>query len=130
MSAMWDSPTNNGGKSLLSISGEIIPTATYPLLCFATGFILFVYVTWHVFKDHSTYYSLERDLMWSPSYEIAFQGANLMLNRRKQRRNLIRDNTQGHSDPYVFICTTLWQENEQEMETLLRSLVRLSRHLG
>ena len=127
---MWDSPT--GGESLLSISGEIISMATYQwnLICFATGFILFVFVTWHVFKDHSTYYSLERDLMWSPSYEIAFQGTNLLLNRRKQRRNLIRDNTQGHSDPYVFICTTLWQENEQEMETLLQSLVRLSRHLG
>lgn len=42
----------------------------------------------------------------------------------------MRDNIKGQSDPYVFICTTLWQENEQEMEVLLRSLTRLANHLG
>jgi len=45
-------------------------------------------------------------------------------------KNCIRDNIKGQSDPYVFICTTLWQENEQEMEVLLRSLTRLANHLG
>ena len=116
---------------LIKISeDQRIPTAAYPMVCFGTGFIVFMFVTWHVFKDQSTHYALERDLMFNPPYEIGFQGANLMLNRRKKERRLIRDNREGQTDPYVFICTTLWQENEQEMETLLRSLVRLASHLG
>jgi len=116
---------------LIKISeDQTIPSAAYPMVCFGTGFIVFMFVTWHVFKDQSTHYALERDLMFNPPYEIGFQGANLMLNRRKKERRLIRDNREGQTDPYVFICTTLWQENEQEMETLLRSLVRLASHLG
>ena len=134
---MWDSSKEYDGiikSRLLQISigsdGETIPAAAYPLICFGTGFIVFMFVTWHVFKDQSTHYALERDLMFNPPYEIGFQGANLLLNRRREERRLIRDNRHGQMDPYVFICTTLWQENEQEMETLLRSLVRLSNHLG
>ena len=116
---------------LIKISeDQTIPSAAYPMVCFGTGFIVFMFVTWHVFKDQSTHYALERDLMFNPPYEIGFQGANLLLNRRREERRLIRDNRHGQMDPYVFICTTLWQENEQEMETLLRSLVRLSNHLG
>ena len=116
---------------LIKISeDQRIPSAAYPMVCFGTGFIVFMFVTLHVFKDHSTHYALERDLMFNPPYEIGFQGANLMLNRRKKERILIRDNREGEMDPYVFICTTLWQENEQEMEALLRSLVRLASHLG
>ena len=115
---------------LLKISEVTIPVGAYPLACFGTGLIVFMFVTWHVFKDRSPHFALERDLMFNPPYEIGFQGANLMLNRRREERRLIRDNREGQSDPYVFICTTLWQENEQEMETLLRSLVRLASHLG
>ena len=75
---------------VLAINDEYLPLATYPLLCFFTGLILFVFVTWHIFRDHSTHYALERDLMFNPSYEIAFQGPNLMVNRRRKDRKLIR----------------------------------------
>ena len=130
IAGMWSSTSSDTYTGLLEISGQKIPAAAYPLVCFGTGFIVFMFVTWHVFKDQSTHYALERDLMFNPPYEIGFQGANLMLNRRREERRLIRDNREGQTDPYVFICTTLWQENEQEMETLLRSLVRLASHLG
>jgi len=85
---MWDSSEALGSvdtTKLLVITGAAIPAAAYPLACFGTGFIVFLFVTWHVFKDQSTHYALERDLMFNPHYEIGFQGTNIMLNRRKKR---------------------------------------------
>ena len=130
---MWNISRTYDGieiSRLLKISEVTIPVGAYPLACFGTGLIVFMFVTWHVFKDRSPHFALERDLMFNLSYEIGFQGANLMLNRRRIDRTLRRDNREGQTDPYIFICTTLWQENKTEMETLLRSLVRLSSHLG
>ena len=75
---------------MLEFAGEPIPIPSYPLACFFTGFVLFVFVTWHIFRDRSTMYALERHLMFNPPYEIAFQGANLMLNRRKKDERPIR----------------------------------------
>ena len=130
---MWNTTEGYDGiviSRLIKISEVTIPAGAYPLACFGTGLIVFLFVTWHLFNDMSTHFALERDLMFNLSYEILFQGANLMLNRRRIDRSLKRDNREGQTDPYIFICTTLWQENKQEMETLLRSLVRLSSHLG
>ena len=118
------------GSRLIKISAVTIPAGAYPVACFGTGFIVFLFVTWHLFNDMSTHFALERDLMFNLPYEIVFQGANLMLNRRRKDRSVKTDNREGQTDPYIFICTTLWQENKIEMETLLRSLVRLSSHLG
>ena len=75
---------------MLEFAGQPIPLPSYPLACFFTGFVLFVFVTWHIFRDRSTMYALERHLMFNPPYEIAFQGANLMLNRRKKDERPIR----------------------------------------
>ena len=68
----------------------MLPLPTYPLVCFFSGFILFIFVTWHIFRDRSTMYALERHLMFNPPYEIAFQAANLILNRRKKDSRPIR----------------------------------------
>ena len=75
---------------MMEFAGKPIPLPSYPLACFFTGFVLFVFVTWHIFRDRSTMYALERHLMFNPPYEIAFQGANLMLNRRKKDERPIR----------------------------------------
>ena len=32
---------------------------------------------------------------------------------------------EGQTVPMIFVCTTLWHENEAEMTTLLTSLIRL-----
>ena len=34
----------------------------------------------------------------------------------------------GQSKPYIYICTTLWHEEEVEMMTLMRSVSKLLRH--
>ncbi|CAG5082997.1 Oidioi.mRNA.OKI2018_I69.PAR.g10253.t1.cds [Oikopleura dioica] len=36
--------------------------------------------------------------------------------------------SKGQKNPYIFICTTLWHEEDFEMATLLRSVVKLLRH--
>lgn len=43
--------------------------------------------------------------------------------QRSSENLLLADENSEHHDPHIFICTTLWQENEQEMFTLTRTLI-------
>ena len=54
----------------------------------------------------------------------------MMINRRKKEIKHLKEesNQKLTDDPYIFICITLWQEAQFEMETLIRSLVRLLYH--
>ena len=94
--------------------------------------------TRHLFIDGSTQFALERNLWFIPYIEVLFTGTHLMVNRRtidivggsersSENRLLANENTKHH-DPHIFICTTLWQENEQEMFTLTRTLIRQGYH--
>ena len=69
------------------------------------------------------------DIFMTLNFETYNLGLNHILNRRIRDRNGGREfgETQSH-EPYVFICTTLWHEEPEEMETLIRTLVRLILH--
>ena len=90
LSVFWEPPTDVTDISMITVGGVTLPIHSYSLVCFFSGFILFVFVTWHIFRDRSTMYALERHLMFNPPYEIAFQGTNLILNRRKKDERPIR----------------------------------------
>ena len=72
---------------------------------------------------------MPNDIFLHPTFEAFNLGVNHLLNRRLRDRLAKEEfgERQDH-EPYIFICTTLWHEERVEMETLLRTLVRLISH--
>lgn len=52
----------------------------------------------------------------------------VVSNSRSRIGSLFRDQREKPKIPYIFICPTLYQENEDEMKTLLISILRLNRY--
>ena len=122
---------------------------------FLTGLISFALLTHYTWFDTSWVYPLERDVFVLPSYRPMFTTVFTLLNRRTldleaedeefnkdqidplSFRNRVGSKfitkktsiwDKGQHRPYIFICTTLWHEEDFEMRTLLRSVTRLLRH--
>lgn len=92
---------------------------------FALSMIAFLVMTEYVWFDRCKPYALERDIFMLPGYRPLHTAVDQMLNRKyvDAKERLVEDLS------YIFICTTLWHETPLEMETLLKSLVRLIRHV-
>ena len=85
----------------------------------------FIFSTLYLFDDDSKTYALEKDLFVLPGYRPVYAGTERLLNRRVLDEC---EKTEDGDVSYVFICTTLWHEPDNELETLLKSLTRLVKH--
>ena len=106
----------------------------------ACGLVSLILLTLYLWTDRSSVYALDRHLFSIPVFRPIFSSTSLLLHRkreddpdRKIRLKSIagRKTSTSYYDessqtvPMLFICTTLWHEEENEMEQLTNSLVRL-----
>jgi len=125
---MWNDGTTIGNITALETQFPEYDIYYY-YITLVSSFIAFAILTHHIWNNRSAQYAMPHDLFLHPTFEAYNLGVNHLLNRRIRDR-LVDD---GHDDyhlhtPYIFICTTLWHEERVEMETLLRTLVRLIIH--
>ena len=91
-----------------------------------------------MFFDRSAIYSLDRHLFSIPVFRPIFTTTSLLTARKREddpdhklRRKIKNEKTSEYYDemtqsiPMLFICTTLWHEEDNEMEQLLNSLGEL-----
>ena len=95
------------------------------LLCLMLSTIGFGMMTTYVWNDKTMVYALEKDIFVLPGYRAINTGIEQIMNRRV--KDLLTEK-EGERLSYIFICTTLWHETEDEIETLLKSLIRLIMH--
>ena len=99
--------------------------------CLLCGFLSLALLMHYMFFDRSAIYSLDRNLFSIPIFRPIFTTTSLLTARKREddpdhelRRKIknekISEMTQ--SIPMLFICTTLWHEEDFEMEQLLNSL--------
>ena len=107
----------------------------YPLvICFACLLWLSELITMGYFLCAKTNVVLSRDseMFLSPHYDSVFFEQHLILNRQRKKCQLM-DAVSGHerSDRVkktIFVCSTMYRENETEMKQMLLSINRLACH--
>ena len=102
---------------------------------YACGSLAFLLCVRHIFHDKSYPYGLERMLFDSPFYRPVWTLQSLFLHRRRHdisSFNLgdieddgLKKDIENETVPMIFICTTLWHEEDNEMKTLLTSILNL-----
>ncbi|XP_059154827.1 uncharacterized protein LOC131940217 [Physella acuta] len=82
----------------------------------------------HAFRREKIHLQKEKVLFWIPGYNGAILDSWLLLDRRQtiragrwSRRDKIK-----HLKPRVYICTTMYREDESEMKQLLESLAKVN----
>ncbi|XP_078360423.1 uncharacterized protein LOC144644771 isoform X1 [Oculina patagonica] len=83
----------------------------------------FLATTYYVWKSQGRIMAKAHDLLWIPSYNGVCLEQYLLLNRRNQASDEEHATQQRTSrDINVFICTTMYHEEDYEMEQLLQSI--------
>ncbi|XP_032242861.1 uncharacterized protein LOC5517022 [Nematostella vectensis] len=83
----------------------------------------FISTGYYVWKSNGYIMGKANHLFWLPSYNGPLLEPNLLLNRRNQVTDDDHVSQARLSrDTYVFICTTMYHEEDYEMEQLLNSL--------
>ena len=108
--------------------------------CLLCGFLSLVLLMHYMFFDRSAIYSLDRHLFSIPVFRPIFTTTSLLTARKREddpdhklRRRIKNEKTSEYYDemtqsiPMLFICTTLWHEEDNEMEQLLNSLGKFSK---
>ncbi|XP_055863773.1 uncharacterized protein LOC106072126 isoform X3 [Biomphalaria glabrata] len=84
----------------------------------------------HSFEKELVYLQKERELFWVPGYNGAVLDFFLLLNRKQTIEITIRSRSRrqklGCMKTKVYICTTMYREDEGEMKQLLESLGRVN----
>jgi len=106
--------------------------------CLLCGFLSLALLMHYMFFDRSAIYSLDRHLFSIPVFRPIFTTTSLLTARKREddpdhklRRKIKNEKTSEYYDemtqsiPMLFICTTLWHEEDNEMEQLLNSLGKL-----
>ncbi|XP_078574100.1 uncharacterized protein LOC144860632 isoform X1 [Branchiostoma floridae x Branchiostoma japonicum] len=78
----------------------------------------------YLFRSTATIMEKEEKLFWLPGYNTIFPDQWLMLSRRNEDTSpeLFERSTRSLKNTRVYICTTMYRENEQEMQQLLQSI--------
>ena len=89
---------------------------------------------YHIFQNSDSVLTNDEQLFWMPRYNSVFLEQHLVLNRKtaitcysSHNDNAVQQRIRQLSkDNYVFICSTMYHENELEMRQLLRSVKRIA----
>ena len=88
--------------------------------------------SYHIFKNSDKVLTNDAQLFWMPRYNSIFLEQHLVLNRKTAitgysghsvesvAKNVVSDNC------HIFICSTMYHENEDEMRQMLRSINRVA----
>ena len=89
---------------------------------------------YYVFQNSDSVLTNDADLFWTPRYSGVFLEQYMLLNRKTDITGY--DTRHTTSDPYrirniakdshIFICSTMYHENEVEMKQMLRSIDRIA----
>ena len=96
--------------------------------CLLCGFLSLALLMHYMFFDRSAIYSLDRHLFSIPVFRPIFTTTSLLTARKREDdpdhklRRKIKNEKNSEIIPMLFICTTLWHEEDNEMEQLLNSL--------
>ncbi|XP_065897233.1 chitin synthase chs-2-like isoform X2 [Dysidea avara] len=90
--------------------------------------------SYHIFQNSDNVLTNDADLFWMPRYNSVFLEQHLVLNRKtaitgysSKYNNVIQQRiSQLSKNNYVFICSTMYHENEVEMKQLLKSINRIA----
>ena len=93
---------------------------------FALAVFSFIFLTDYIWRQKCKPYALERDTFVLPGYRALHTSVEQILNRRVLDENETGEISDNNS--YIFICTTLWHENPEELKILLKSLLQLILH--
>ena len=74
----------------------------------------------------------DADLFWTPRYNGVFLEQYMLLNRKTDitgyyGRQITSDPCEIAKDSHVFICSTMYHENEVEMKQMLQSISRIDK---
>jgi len=89
---------------------------------------------YHIFQNSDNVLTNDADLFWMPRYNSVFLEQHLILNRKTAMTgysskyiNVVHQKiSQLSKDNYIFICSTMYHENETEMKQLLMSINRIA----
>ncbi|XP_046329410.2 uncharacterized protein LOC124113184 isoform X1 [Haliotis rufescens] len=80
-----------------------------------------------IFRSKSTILQKESSIFWLPSYNGVLLEQWLMLNMQTRPREQLRPGPhKSHTKSQVYICTTMYRENEVEMRQLLQSINQIN----
>ena len=84
---------------------------------------------YYVFQNSGNILSNDADLFWRPSYNGVFLEQYMLLNRKTDITGYDTNKKRSENDPYkiakdshIYICSTMYHENEGEMKQLLTSI--------
>ena len=84
---------------------------------------------YYVFQNSGNILSNDADLFWKPSYNGVFLEQYMLLNRKTNITGYYARQIGSENDPceiardsHIYICSTMYHENEDEMKQLLTSI--------
>ena len=100
-------------------------------LLWVSQFLAFGY---YIFQNSDTILTSDEDLFWAPRYNGVFLEQHLILNRKTAITGFVAEDTPADpyrireiaKDSHIFICSTMYHENEVEMRQMLRSINRMA----
>ena len=100
-------------------------------LLYVSQFLAFGY---YIFQSSDTILTNDEDLFWAPRYNGVFLEQHLILNRKTAITGFVAEDTPADpyrirsiaKDSHIFICSTMYHENEVEMRQMLRSINRMA----
>ena len=131
-------------------SNEIFPFIDLYFVNWNLKFVVFVVASllwisqilafgYYVFQSSDRVLTSDSNLFWTPRYNGAFLEQHILLNRKTEITGHY-EKQQATSDPYrikniakdshIFICSTMYHENEVEMKQMLRSINRVAMASG
>ena len=93
-------------------------------LLWISQILAFVY---YMFQNSENVLTNDADLFWTPRYNSVFLEQHMLLNRKTKitgyyGKQLISDPYEIAKDGHIFICSTMYHENEVEMKQMLTSI--------
>ncbi|GFN90034.1 chitin synthase [Plakobranchus ocellatus] len=89
------------------------------------GHLIFVVLQWSTKNFNSL--MRETQLFWTPGYNGIILDTNILLNWRQSLSTKQGEHTTNRPAKRVYICTTMYREDEGEMRNLLESLARVNK---
>ena len=91
--------------------------------------------SYHIFQNSHKVLAKDADLFWMPRYNSVFLEQQMILNRRTAISGSVviefnDKNSHGKTiskDNVIFICSTMYHENEKEMKQLLKSIREIAK---
>ena len=99
-------------------------------LLWVSQFLAFGY---HIFQNSDSVLTNDSDLFWMPRYNSIFLEQQLILNRKTAISGHIAEtNKMGirkiiSKNNFIFICSTMYNESEEEMRQLLQSIRKVAK---